>query len=493
MFSPPETVKDLLQQGKELIGQTIRFSGRISRMDDRKKVVFGEIHDGTTTETIKFIYFGAKEDASDAIRAFRDTPVGSSVTVTGEVKPAPSGKQQAFEVHLTDAKVYSGITDPETYQYGLKAHKKLTPEEMHQHLTTIRGQTYDRFKDKTFQTLMRIRGQVKVSLMRFFSEKDFVQIDGPCFTSSDCEGAGEMFTVTTLPLEDIPKTESGKPDYSKDFFGSEMHLTVSAQLEAEAAAQQLQRVFTFGRTFRAEHSKTSRHLAEFEMLEPEMVFTQDDPRVRFSCLMDLEEAMVKHIIMCSLTHMMDELSYLDEKLSPGLVKMLEQTLVEPFGRISYTDAIDVLIAAVKKGVDFEDKQIYWGMDLASEHERYICEKIYGKPVFVTDYPQDLKSFYMKANTGCPPDRVTCQAVDLLIPGVGELCGGSMREDDPEKLVAVMEKKGVPVDTMGWYIGLRRDGVLPTGGFGLGFARLLVFLTGAGHVQNVVPFPMSYKK
>lgn len=481
---------------KELstIQEETRITGHLVRICARGTKVFGELTTGSSTETHKFIYFGKKEDSAPDILALRRAPEGSSVTIIGELKGAPAKATQAHELHVQSAVVHSVVEDPATYPYGLKMHKKYKPEELKQRLQTIRGDTYRRFRDKTFLTLMRMRGFLTAKLVEFFYKQDFTEITTPIFTRSDCEGAGEMFTVTTLDLDKVPKGEDGAVDYSKDFFGAEMHTTVSGQLDLEAAARELVGgVYTFGPSFRAEHSKTSRHLAEFKMLEPEKVFTHPDEAVRFSQLLDLEEAMVKFIIVAVIEseERYSDLCYLDQSFQSGIVEQLKKYQETPFARITYTEAIDLLKKHVAGGGVFEEMDIVWGMDLGSEHERWLCEKVFGVPTFVTHYPQDLKSFYMKADSDCVEGKITCQAVDLLVPGIGELCGGSMREDCPEKLEAVMKRKGMSTEELQWYIDLRKDGGMPTGGFGLGFARLVAFITGVHQVRDVVPFPRTY--
>jgi len=498
-FTSPPTVREYLERGEALVGEHITVTGRLARVRDQRKFVFGELGDGTESAGLQFIYhFPESDDPDDRsgvpagiLDMIERAKTGSSVTLSGTVVKAPERATQLVELVLDDATVISIVRDPDAYPYGRSAMKRRTPEVWAEYLKSIRPDVYRRFRHKIMAAIMRIRGEAAAELVLFFRRLGFFKADSPLFTKSDCEGAGEMFQVTTLPLDDVPKTKDGHVDYSKDFFGCEAHLTVSGQLEAEALAQVLGKVFTFGPTFRAEHSQTSRHLSEFWMLEPELQFTEGDVEARFHRLMDLEESMVK----CVIAHLLDkcrgDLEFLDSKISPGLVDRLTAVRDSPFGRVPYTECIDILQTAVADGHEFEDTDIFWGMDLASEHERYLCETVFAKPMFVTHYPQDLKSFYMKADDGCEADRVTCQAVDLLVPGIGELCGGSMREDDPDKLVAVMHKKGVPTEDLQWYIDLRYDGGIPTGGFGLGFTRFVAFVTGATSVRDCIPWPKYY--
>jgi asparaginyl-tRNA synthetase len=472
----------------------IKITGRLTRIREQKKFIFGEIDDGST-HRLQFIYKILGTGSRTQIAEFIKTAcVGSSVTLTGTLVKAPEKATQKLELDVTDASVISTVREPKTYLYGLGSLKQRSPEDWVTYMKGIREDKYMRFRHKIIATVMRLRGKSQAELIGFFHELGFIKVDTPILTESDCEGAGEMFAVTSLDLAKVPKTMAGEVDYSQDFFGKPCYLSVSGQCEAEALAQCLHKVFTFGPTFRAEHSLTSRHLAEFWMLEPELVFTKGTVEERFHALMDLEEDMVIHIISYMLTTCLDDIKILDSTCSPGLIEKLMAVKEKKFARATYTECIETLknVVAQSKTDEFEDADIFWGMDLGSEHERYLCEKVYKRPTFVTHYPQDLKSFYMKADVDCPPDRITCQAVDLLVPGIGELCGGSMREDDPDKLLAVMEKKGMSVKSMQWYVDLRYDGALPTGGFGLGFERLISFITGVKSVRDVSAFPRYYR-
>lgn len=483
-FETPPTVTDILRDGLTLVDATVTLTGTLTRFRAQKGRIFGHLGDGSGPTSIQFLYF-EKEGTIDPVKVALLSDQGSagaSIRITGIIKESPA-KGQDIELVLTDFKIIDIVRDPGTFQYGVQ--KKGIDYKIR--LDTIRQDTHGRFRDPVQQAIIRVRSALEFAIYKFFVSQGFFKIAPPILTSSDCEGAGEMFGVTTLTLEDLPFGEDGEIDWSHDFFKKPANLTVSGQLEAEAMAQRMGKVFTFGPTFRAENSTTRRHLAEFWMMEPEMVFTDPDTLTRFSQLLDMEESMLKDVIRYVLDVCVDDMTFLDQTLSPGILDQMTGISDCDFIRMTYTEAIDILTQAVADGQVFEESIIEWGMDLASEHEKYIVD-LHGVPVFLTHYPQDLKSFYMKADEGCSDDRRTCQAVDLLVPGIGELCGGSMREDDPDKLIGVMDKKDVPTDELAWYIDLRRDGGLPTGGFGLGFERLIRLVTGATNIRDVIPFP-----
>lgn len=483
------TTKFILDQGLAYSGKEVKLTGTVMRYKKQTQRAFGHIVDGSECKGLQFVHFFSDETSTD-LKSFMDAvKVGSSVIISGTIVESPA-KGQDTELLVESARTISTIDDPESYQYSAQMTKKKTPVEWDERMISIRPQTYERFKDTIIQAIMRIRSEIEMELYIFFRIHGFKKIASPIITDADCEGAGEMFSITSMDMDHPHKTPDGKVDFSKDFFGKHAKLTVSGQLDAEALAQSLHKVFTFGHTFRAENSNTSRHLAEFLMLEPEFVLTHDDLKERFSSLLDLEESMVKHIIQYLLTSItgQDDLTYLSLTISPTIITDLQKIIAQPFGRVTYTEVIDILLQAVKGGIKFDQSTIEWGMDLGSEHERYLCEKVFDKPVFVTHYPQDLKSFYMKADEGCPEGRRTCQAVDLLVPGIGELCGGSMREDDPDKLLEQMTKKGISHTDLKWYVDLRRNGGFPTGGFGLGFERLVRMVTGISSIRDVIPFP-----
>ena len=333
-------------------------------------------------------------------------------------------------------------------------------------------------RTNTFNAVFRVRSVLSFAIHKFFQERGFVYVHTPIITGSDCEGAGEMFGVTSFDLENIPKTEDGKPDFSQDFFGKPAHLTVSGQLDVETYAHAFRNVYTFGPTFRAENSNTVKHAAEFWMIEPEICFAdlKDD--------MDLAEDMIKYIISYVLENAPEEMAFFNQFIDTGLFDKLHNVLKSDFGRITYTDAIKEL----EKVNDQFEFPVHWGTDLQTEHERYLSEKVFGKPVFVTDYPKEIKAFYMKQN----PDGKTVAASDLLAPGIGEIIGGSQREDDFDKLLARIRELGLKEEDYWWYLDLRKYGSCVHSGFGLGFERMMMYLTGMQNIRDVLPFPRTPK-
>ena len=481
-----KTISDILKSPTDYIDKDITITGRITKLKRQKKRVFGTVCDGSESVGLQFVL--TLEESS---KILEDCTIGSSVKVSGIIVESPA-RGQYIDMVLKDLILISKLEKSECYKYGSSMHKRKTEDEWQTRLIDIRKDTYGRYRDKVLQSIFRIRSKAITALTLFFDKQGFVKVDTPLITKSDCEGAGEMFQVTTLDLGKLKSSDVSdhRVDYSQDFFKSKSHLTVSGQLEAEALAQTLGKVWTFGPTFRAEDSHTHRHLAEFWMLEPELVLSD------FSKLLDLEESMVRCCISYLLEECKKDFKHLEKTISPGLISKLISIRDHDFKRITYSEVIDIL---KDETVVFTDKPdtIYWGMDLSSECERYICEVYFdGSPVFVTSYPVELKSFYMKEDSvsgdesKCSDgsDRSTCQAVDLLVPGIGELCGGSMREDDPEKLISRMKEKSIPLDDLSWYVDLRKEGGLPTGGFGLGFERFVRLLTGAKHIRDVIPYP-----
>ena len=389
--------------------------------------------------------------------------VGAAVVVTGTLVATPQAKQP-FEIQADTIEV-EGASAPD-YPLQKKRHS-------FEYLRTI---AHLRPRTNTFQAVFRVRSLTAYALHKFFQERGFVYVHTPIITGSDCEGAGEMFRVTTMDMENVPKTEDGAVDYTQDFFGKETSLTVSGQLNAETYAQAFGNVYTFGPTFRAENSNTTRHAAEFWMLEPEMAFAdlEDD--------MDLAEDMLKYVINYVMENAPEEMNFFNSFVDKGLIDRLTNVATSEFARITYTDAIEIL----KKHNDKFEFKVSWGIDLQTEHERYLTEEVYKRPVFVTDYPKDIKAFYMRLND----DGKTVAACDLLVPGIGELVGGSQREERYDVLEKIMDEKGMAKEGLQWYMDLRRFGGCKHAGFGLGFDRFLMYLTGMQNIRDVEPFPRT---
>lgn len=444
-----------------------------------KQVSFIALNDGSTINNLQIV---ADNDNFDEATLKRIT-TGAAISVNGKTV-ASQGSGQAIEVQASNITIL-GDCDPEVYPLQPKKHS----------LEFLRDNANLRFRTNLFGAIMRVRHNMIFAVHKFFNEKGFYNIHTPLITASDCEGAGEMFRVTTLDLNNLPKTEDGKIDYSQDFFGRSTNLTVSGQLEGELAATALSNIYTFGPTFRAENSNTSRHLAEFWMIEPEMAFYDLNDN------MDLAEEFLKFLIKYALDNCMDDLKYLSQRLqdeeknkkaeerSPELIEKLQSVLSESFARVPYAEAIDILMnsKANKKG-QFKYEVTGFGVDLQSEHERYLVEKHFKKPVILIDYPKEIKAFYMKLNE----DNRTVRAMDVLFPGIGEIIGGSQREEDYNKLIDRMKEVGIPYEDMSWYLDTRRFGSVPHSGFGLGFERLILFVTGMGNIRDVIPFPRTPK-
>lgn len=470
-------IKHILEKYDDYIDTDISLLITLTRFRFQKKYMFGTVNDGSGPVGLQFIHTFTDDD--NTMLEFANTvSVGASIRISGTIIVSP-GKGQDIELKLITCEIIDNIREPEHYLYGSDMNKRRTIALQEERLISLRADQYGRFRDKTLQSILRIRGRCKSLLYNFFDKQNFIQIDTPLITNSDCEGAGETFQVTTLDLDNIEKI-NGKTDYGKDFFGVKANLTVSGQLESEALCRSLFRVWTFGPTFRAENSNTSRHLSEFWMLEPEWVCANPIVNDRINDLMDFQEAMIKYVIESLILTCREDLIALD----PESINNLHTIYSSLFERVTYTKVIDLLLQAP---VTFEVSDIHWGMDLKSEHECYICETIFKKPTFITNYPQDLKSFYMKADIDCEEGRQTCQAIDLIVPGIGELCGGSVREDDPVKLKAVMVKKGMDISSLQWYIDLRKDGGLPTMGYGIGFERLIRFMTTTKSIRDTIAF------
>lgn len=454
------TVRDLYRNKEDYIGKTISVGGWVRSNRDSKTFGFIVINDGTFFETLQIVY------SNDKINNFSEIAklnVGSAIIVKGQLVETPQAKQP-FEIQAEEI-LLEGASDGD-YPLQKKRHSM-------EYLRTI---SHLRPRTNTYQAVFRVRSLIAYAIHSFFQERSFVYVHTPLITGSDCEGAGEMFRVTTLDMDNLPRTEDGAIDYSKDFFGKETNLTVSGQLNGETYAQAFRNIYTFGPTFRAENSNTTRHAAEFWMIEPEIAFAdlKDD--------MMLAESMIKYIINYVLSEAPEEMNFLNQFIDKGLIERLRHVADSEFGHVTYTEAIDILL----KNNDNFDYKVSWGCDLQTEHERYLTEQVFNKPVFVTDYPKDIKAFYMKLND----DNKTVAAMDLLVPGIGEIIGGSQREDDYDKLVKRMEEMKLRKEDYDFYLDLRKYGSTRHAGFGLGFERCVMYLTGMGNIRDVIPFPRT---
>ena len=454
-------IKELLRG--ELVGQSVCVKGWVRTKRGNKAVSFIALNDGSTIHNIQIVADNDKFEAS----LLSKITTGASLSIVGELV-ASQGKGQSVEIQASEIEVL-GTADPETYPLQKKGHS----------LEFLREIAHLRPRTNTFGAIYRMRHEMSMAIHTYFHERGFYYFHAPLITASDCEGAGQMFQVTTLPLNDLPRTEDGSIDYSQDFFGKPTALTVSGQLEGELAAMSMGAIYTFGPTFRAENSNTPRHLAEFWMIEPEVAFLEIEEN------MDLAEDFIKHCVRWALERCADDIAFLAEHYDKELVERLKFVLDKPFKRLTYTEGIEILEAAVKAGRKFEFP-IYWGADMSSEHERYLVEEHFKTPVIVTDYPKEIKSFYMKLNE----DGKTVRGMDVLFPKIGEIIGGSEREADYDKLKARAEEMGVPDKDIWWYMDTRRYGTAPHSGFGLGFERLLLFVTGMTNIRDVIPFPRT---
>lgn len=452
-------IRELYRNREKYFGKEVSVGGWVRSVRDSKTFGFIVMNDGTYFEPLQVVY----HDNLDNFTAVSKLHVGSAIIVRGELVATPQAKQP-FEIQATEIT----IEGPSTADYPLQ--KKRHTLEYLRTLTHLRART------NTFQAVFRIRSLIAYAIHKYFQERDFVYVHTPIITGSDCEGAGEMFRVTTLDLDNLPKTADGKVDFSQDFFGKSTNLTVSGQLNGEAYAMAFKNIYTFGPTFRAENSNTTRHAAEFWMIEPEMAFAdlQDN--------MAVAEGMLKYIINYVLEHAPVELNFLNQYIDNGLIERLQHVANSEFGHITYTEAIDILS---KNNDNFEYK-VYWGCDLQTEHERYLTEQVFKKPVFVTDYPKEIKAFYMKLND----DNKTVAAMDLLVPGIGEIIGGSQREDNYDKLLKRIEELGLKREEYEFYLDLRKYGSARHAGFGLGFERCVMYLTGMSNIRDVIPFPRT---
>ena len=436
------------------------MKGWVRTRRGNKYVQFVALNDGSTIKNIQIV-FDMNQFTEEQLKL---VTTGSSICVEG-ILVESMGKGQSCEVQAKTLEVY-GTADPEAYPLQKKGHT----------LEFLREKAHLRPRTNTFGAILRVRSALAYAIHKFFQKKGFFYLNTPLITASDCEGAGAMFQVTTLPLNDLPKNEDGSVDYSKDFFGKPTSLTVSGQLEGELGATALGAIYTFGPTFRAENSNTPRHLSEFWMVEPEIAFCDITEN------MDLAEEFVKYCIRYALEHCSDDIEFLADHFDKGLVERLEFVLHNDFVRLTYTEGVKILEESGRK---FE-YPVSWGIDLQSEHERYLVEEHFKKPVILTDYPKDIKAFYMKQNE----DGRTVRAMDVLFPNIGEIIGGSEREADYNKLLARIEELNIPMKDMWWYLDTRRFGSVPHSGFGLGFERLVLFVTGMTNIRDVIPFPRT---
>ena len=443
-------------------GQEVEVKGWVRTKRGNNNVNFIALNDGSTVTNLQIVVETANFDA-ELLKAIT---TGSAIYVKGELVES-MGKGQSVEVQAKEIEVY-GTADPESYPLQKKGHS----------MEFLREIAHLRPRTNTFGCILRLRHAMAFAIHKYFNENGFFYLNTPLITASDCEGAGEMFQVTTLNLENMPKTKEGEIDYSQDFFGRQTSLTVSGQLEGELGAMALGKIYTFGPTFRAENSNTPRHLAEFWMIEPEMAFYEIEDN------MDLAEDFIKYLVRYALENNMSDLQFLNDMFDKELISRLKSVIETKFVRLTYTEGIDILL---KSGQKFEFP-VAWGVDLQSEHERYLVEKHFKKPVILTDYPKDIKAFYMKQNS----DGKTVRGMDVLFPKIGEIIGGSQREESMEKLQARIAELNMDTKNLWWYLDTRRFGSAPHSGFGLGFERLLLFVTGMANIRDVIPFPRTPK-
>ena len=453
------TVRELYRNKENYLDKTITVGGWVRSIRDGKTFGFIVLNDGTFFETLQIVYHDGLNNFAEICKL----NVGSAIIVTGKLVATPEAKQP-FEIQADEVLV-EGASTPD-YPLQKKRHT----------MEFLRTMTHLRPRTNTFQAVFRVRSLAAYAIHKFFQERDFVYVHTPLITGSDCEGAGEMFQVTTMDLSNVPMTEDGKVDFTQDFFNKPTNLTVSGQLNGETYAMAFRNIYTFGPTFRAENSNTTRHAAEFWMIEPEIAFAdlKDD--------MFLAESMIKYIIRYVLENAPEEMNFFNNFVDKGLLERLNHVLNSDFGHVTYTEAIEIL----EKHNDEFDYKVSWGCDLQTEHERYLTEQVFKKPVFVTDYPKEIKAFYMKLNE----DGKTVAAMDCLVPGIGEIIGGSQREDDYEKLTQRMDELGLKKEDYDFYLDLRKYGSARHAGFGLGFERCVMYLTGMGNIRDVLPFPRT---
>ena len=453
------SVRELFKQKEKYLNTEVSVGGWVRSIRDSKTFGFIVLNDGTFFEPLQIVY----SDKLDNFEKISKLNVGAALIVRGQLVPTPEAKQP-FEIQASEI-VVEGESTPD---YPIQKKR--------QSMEYLRTITHLRPRTNTFSAVFRVRSLIAMAIHEFFQQRDFVYVHTPIITGSDCEGAGEMFQVTTLPMSDLPMTEEGNVDFSQDFFNKPTNLTVSGQLNGETFAMAFKNIYTFGPTFRAENSNTTRHAAEFWMIEPEMAFAdlEDD--------MDIAEAMIKYIIKYVLEHAPEEMSFFNSFVDKGLLDRLNHVMTSDFARCTYTDAIKIL----EKNNDKFEYKVSWGCDLQTEHERFLTEQEFKRPVFVTDYPKDIKAFYMKLNE----DGKTVAAMDCLVPGIGEIIGGSQREDDYDKLTKRMQEMGLNAEDYDFYLDLRKYGSARHAGFGLGFERCVMYLTGMSNIRDVLPFPRT---
>ncbi|RHT18454.1 MULTISPECIES: asparagine--tRNA ligase [Eubacteriales] len=453
------TVRELYKNREAYLDKEVSVGGWVRSVRASKAFGFIVVSDGTYFETLQVVYHDNMANFAEISKL----NVGAAIIVKGTLVATPDAKQP-FEIQAVEV----AVEGPSAPDYPLQK-KRHTLE----YLRTI---THLRPRTNTFQAVFRVRSLIAYAIHQYFQERDFVYVHTPLITGSDCEGAGEMFQVTTMDLNNIPKTEDGAVDFTKDFFAKPTNLTVSGQLNGETYAMAFRNIYTFGPTFRAENSNTTRHAAEFWMIEPEMAFADLDDN------MEVAEGMLKYVIRYVLEHAPEEMAFFNSFIDKGLLDRLNNVVNSEFGRVTYTEAVKIL----EEHNDQFDYKVSWGCDLQTEHERFLTEQIFKKPVFVTDYPKEIKAFYMKMN----PDGKTVAAVDCLVPGIGEIIGGSQREDNLEKLTARMDELGLKKEDYQFYLDLRKYGSARHSGFGLGFERCVMYLTGMGNIRDVIPFPRT---
>ena len=454
-------IKELFRNSKDYQNKEVALEGWVKTVRDSKSFGFIELNDGSFFKNVQIVF----DNNLDNFEEICKLTICSSIKVIGNVVLTPDAKQP-FEIHATNVEIQNLCA--QDYPLQKKKHS-------FEYMRTI---SHLRPRANTFNAVFRVRSVLAYAIHKFFQERGFVYVNTPIITSSDAEGAGEMFNVSSFNFNQMPKTQDGKVDFSKDFFGKPAHLTVSGQLNGETYATAFRSIYTFGPTFRAEDSNTVKHAAEFWMIEPEICFAdlKDD--------MDIAEEMIKYIFSYVLENCPEEMEFFNNFIDKGLLDRLNNVINSDFGRITYTDAIKEL---EKANEEFEYK-VSWGIDLQTEHERYLCEQVFKKPVFVTDYPMDIKAFYMKQN----PDGKTVAAADLLVPGIGEIIGGSQREENYDKLLTRMKELDMPIENYNWYLDLRKYGSCVHSGFGLGFERGIMYLTGMQNIRDVIPFPRTPK-